>query len=335
MNTHDSNKSSKKGFIYCTIIHWRMSTRVISKIIGLELDWPIAFPANIHTFNCCTPSFVIESQFLFRNLRNESRRRLIHMCDNFIDICKMTHFYTWHDSFICVTWLISTHDMTHSFAWHDSFLHVTQLIHMRDMTHFYTWHDSFICVTWLIFTWRTHVYLLFFLGKKKVARCSCIAGRQIVVAWGTTHMSKETVMRDKRDLDLCQKKPTSKKTCVHIYLRHGMANCRDVCICMYVWQKRPRSLSKEAYIERDLHIYISEARDGTLLLRDVFFCVYVCVWQKRPRSLSKEAYIQRDLYTYISEVRVCCVRSLYVFWYEVASISRLLKSIGLFCKRAI
>ena len=42
----------------------------------------------------------------------------------------------WHDSFICVTWLIHMCDMTHSYVWHDSFI--------------YVWHDSFICVTWLI-----------------------------------------------------------------------------------------------------------------------------------------------------------------------------------------
>jgi hypothetical protein len=51
MNTHDSNKSSNQGFIYCTIIHSRMSTRVISKMIGLELDWPSAFPAHLWTVN--------------------------------------------------------------------------------------------------------------------------------------------------------------------------------------------------------------------------------------------------------------------------------------------
>jgi len=39
---------------------------------------------------------------------------------------------------------------THSYVWHDSCICVTWLIHMCDMTHSYVWHDSFICVTWLI-----------------------------------------------------------------------------------------------------------------------------------------------------------------------------------------
>jgi len=61
-------------------------------------------------------------------------------------------------SFICATWLVHKWDMTHtyargmthSYAWHDSFVCVTWLICMRDMTHSYAWHDSFVCVTWLI-----------------------------------------------------------------------------------------------------------------------------------------------------------------------------------------
>jgi len=60
----------------------------------------------------------------------------------------MTHSYVWHDSFICVTWLIHMCDMTHSHVWHDSFIYVTWLIHMCDMTHSHVWHDSFIYDTY-------------------------------------------------------------------------------------------------------------------------------------------------------------------------------------------
>ena len=55
----------------------------------------------------------------------------------------------WHDSFICVTWLIHVCDMTHSYVWHDSSMTTFSKISL-DMTHSRVWHDSFICVTWLI-----------------------------------------------------------------------------------------------------------------------------------------------------------------------------------------
>jgi len=57
-------------------------------------------------------------------------------------ICDMTHSYVWHDSFICVTWLIHMCDMTHSYVWHDSFICVTWLIHMCDMTHSYPYQQT-------------------------------------------------------------------------------------------------------------------------------------------------------------------------------------------------
>jgi len=62
----------------------------------------------------------------------------------------MTYSSVWHDSFICVTWLIHLCDMTPSSVWHDSFICVTWLLHLCDMTHSSVWHDSFICVTWLL-----------------------------------------------------------------------------------------------------------------------------------------------------------------------------------------
>jgi len=66
----------------------------------------------------------------------------------------MTHSYVWHDSFICVTWLIicarrRVHmcHITHSYVWHDSCICVNDsIIHMCDMTPSYVWHDSCVCV---------------------------------------------------------------------------------------------------------------------------------------------------------------------------------------------
>jgi len=108
-------------------------------------------------------------------------------------MCDMTPSYVWHDSFICVTWLIHmcvtwlihmfTWDMTqlpnikrHATLWHDSFICVTWLLHMGDMTHsdlhesIHMWHDSIhiymnvcvcvcvcVCVIYSHETWLNHL----------------------------------------------------------------------------------------------------------------------------------------------------------------------------------
>ena len=77
-----------------------------------------------------------------------------------------THSYAWHDSFMCVTWLIHMCDVIPSYVWHDLFICVTWLIHMCDMTHSYVWQDLFTCVKWLMHVWHdsfisdvTHLYV--------------------------------------------------------------------------------------------------------------------------------------------------------------------------------
>jgi len=59
-------------------------------------------------------------------------------------VCDMTHSCVWHDSFVCVTWLILVCDMTHSCVQHDAFVCVIILV--CDMTHSCVRHDSLVCV---------------------------------------------------------------------------------------------------------------------------------------------------------------------------------------------
>ena len=94
----------------------------------------------------------------------------------------MTHSHEWHDSFTCVTRLISnvwrdsfsfagvtwrfprvtwliTHESSH--ASQNTVFCVTWLIHTCDMTLSHVWHDSFPCVAWLIHvcdTTHSHVW---------------------------------------------------------------------------------------------------------------------------------------------------------------------------------
>ena len=53
----------------------------------------------------------------------------------------------WHDSLICMTWLIHMCDMNTD----DSFMCVTWIIHTRDLTYLHVRHDLFISVTGLIY----------------------------------------------------------------------------------------------------------------------------------------------------------------------------------------
>jgi len=77
-------------------------------------------------------------------------------------MCDMTHSYVWHDSFICVTWLIHMCDMTQSYVWTDLSICVTWLIQTCGMTYLYVWHVWYhwlICVTWLNLRFdMTHPY---------------------------------------------------------------------------------------------------------------------------------------------------------------------------------
>jgi len=56
----------------------------------------------------------------------------------------------WHDSCVCVTWLLCVWDMTPVCVWYDSCVCVTWLLCVCDMTPVCVWHDSCVCVIWLL-----------------------------------------------------------------------------------------------------------------------------------------------------------------------------------------
>ena len=89
-----------------------------------------------------------------------------------VDMCDMSRSYAWHDSLICVTWLIDVCIMTHRYvwhdsltcAWHDSLTCVTWLIDVRDMTHWFVWHVTRMNESRHAYEWvMSHVWTSLFI----------------------------------------------------------------------------------------------------------------------------------------------------------------------------
>jgi len=75
------------------------------------------------------------------------------------DTCQLyahIKIYVWHPSIHVLFWQVSVvltrviDNLIRSYMYHDSFICVPWLIHMCAMTHSYVCHDSFICVPWFI-----------------------------------------------------------------------------------------------------------------------------------------------------------------------------------------
>jgi len=128
----------------------------------------------------------------------------------------MTRFYVWHDSFICVTWLICMCDMAHSHVWHDSFIrgmsniymsHVTQVNESRHMygwvmSHIWICHVTYVIELCHIYEWVVwHIWITY--GDTELA-CdwgvmsnvdgSCHAHKWVMSHVETSHFSNGCVM---------------------------------------------------------------------------------------------------------------------------------------------
>jgi len=66
----------------------------------------------------------------------------------------------WHDSFICVTWLIHICDMTRWYMWHDSLIYMTWLIHISVIWLVYSRMASKSNISTKEWQWDASVYTL-------------------------------------------------------------------------------------------------------------------------------------------------------------------------------
>jgi len=66
-----------------------------------------------------------------------------------MSVCDIIIRYLWRGALMCATLMIEMYDMTHWCTWHDSFILIGVFDVTNSYTHSYTWHDSRMYVTWL------------------------------------------------------------------------------------------------------------------------------------------------------------------------------------------
>jgi len=137
---------------------------------------------------CYTLSYHTYEHAIVHMRTNESCRTLIQMCDLTCHVAEKT----WHDWFICVTWLIDMCDaswsvrmcdMVCSCMWHDA--GITTHSHVRYDSCGCVQHDAFTCVTWLSThaTWRFHVYDAPYLHVNKASLFYALHDSFVCVTW--------------------------------------------------------------------------------------------------------------------------------------------------------
>ena len=125
-------------WLACTV--WNMSRGNQSRTH--HIDVKACTPLTIPWERSAEPLRVCHTMWLFPSVQSHVPRR---------DISR-AYIRIWHDSSMCVTWLVHMRDMTHSCVSRDVThshvsMQITWLLCMCDMTHPYVTRHEFICVT--------------------------------------------------------------------------------------------------------------------------------------------------------------------------------------------
>jgi len=257
-------------------------------------------------------------------------------CAISLNMCDMTSSYVWQDSFVCVTWRIRicvSHgawhdcDMIHSHAyewatsqschalWHDSSTHiwishvtqswcVTWLCH-DSSTHIWMSHVTHSrCLTWLCHDSSTHIWM------SHVTHSWCVTWlwhSSFIRVW----MNRVTVMS--RTIWVCD--------ITHSYVICLWLNLRPTWICA-TWRIH----------KCDMTIHICSMTHGA------WHDSYASDWlYNEPRHAWHDSFIRVTWPIYMRKMSYLWSWHYLTYsytWdtYGVATISRLLKIVGLFCK---
>ena len=265
--------------------------------------------ASYHSFSCVpwllhiydmTQSNLWHDSFMFVTLHTHT--------------CHMTHSLVSHDSFFGVAWLILLCAMTYSYVWHDSFICVTCLLYMCAIAHSDVWHASFFCVTWpIILCAMTHSYVWH--------------DSFLCVTWllHTCPITHAYVWHDSffGVIWLILLRATN-----HSYVWHDSFMCVTwlIYVCdmthLCVWHDSFMCATHDSFIRVTWSIHVCDMTHAY---------VHDMTHSRAHVTHHSCIYVQR-VFIYIF---FFCRAQVSPSLYGVATISRLLKIIDLFCKRAL
>jgi len=233
-------------------------------------------------------------------------------------MCDMTHSCVWHDSCTCVTWLIHVCRSACSYVWHDSciltngsrphrsqcvFICVTWLMHTHEWKPTPRPLRTFICVTWLIHVCNIQMHVHDMTMHKHI---------------NSLHMHIQTDMH------------TYIHAHIHVYIlwfTFMQQTCLHTCSPTYIQTCEHINM----HLYSDMHTYIHSQINEFIRIY-TFMHLYSCIHAHSRMGADPTTTAQDSSRRNFAWSLCHTHTNTRIHAYGVATISRLLKIIGLFCR---